>query len=608
MAAPSGDRVIVAAFMAVMIASGWTGAAGYDTSRDVAAALAIRNLDAFPLHGPALFASALHLGPLWFYVLALPLMLHPSWLAAALFVPALGSLQFPLAYAAGRRLVDHRFGLLWCAMLALPGWGSFELVGFAHTNVVPASVMLVLYTLVRLGQDRRPVWIVWAAGALSLATQVHPSPVAFAPIALVVAVRAVRAAGTLLRWGLVALVVAALPFVPLAIEQLIAPSPQLQQSGDYIQRMVRGANLAHLPALLFGILVRGPRIVADAFLASPPGLAVAVWTVTLGLELAAVAGLMFAWRQRRALMLIALAVAATVAVAVAWVRPVTPFYMTYALLPPFAGVGALGLHALCHRAGARGAMLCTASIGTLFALHIAMVVGIGHTIVSGHLTMPVVSRLDIKQDDPSPPVPEPSLAAYAVDASGAWLCARQGPVVLHATYAFLEDMYLGLDQRLHCGSRDVRLIGANPAHAAHYAGLAKPLWAALGWRAPLMIGGLGVAPVARVLGPREGYAVPDGSVYPPHQIATGPVRTAEMEASVPGNEALVVSVPYAIWTPAPTLRVRANGVAQSPLARDAISAVYVCRVCDAQSPVTWRIEIDAVAPERVDVITLAPPG
>jgi hypothetical protein len=54
--------------------------------------------------------------------------------------------------------------------------------------------------------------------------------------------------------------------------------------------------------------------------------------------------------------------------------------------------------------------------------------------------------------------------------------------------------------------------------------------------------------------------------------------------------------------------VRANGVAQSPLARDAISAVYVCRVCDAQSPVTWRIEIDAVAPERVDVITLAPPG
>ena len=37
----TGDRLVVAAFMATMIASGWSGAVGYDTTRDVAAAFAI---------------------------------------------------------------------------------------------------------------------------------------------------------------------------------------------------------------------------------------------------------------------------------------------------------------------------------------------------------------------------------------------------------------------------------------------------------------------------------------------------------------------------------------------------------------------------------------
>ena len=232
--APGGDRIVVAAFMAVTIASGIAGAAGYDTTRDVAQALAIRQFDAFPLHGP-MFASSLHLGPLWFYVLALPLFVHQSWLSVALFVPALASLQFPLAYAAGRRLLDRRLGLLWCALLALPGWGSFELVGFAHTNVVPACTMLVLYTLVRLAQERRPGWLVCAAAAMSLAVHAHPSTAVLLPVVAAVAVVSIRDAGALARWGAAALAIALVPFAPLLLEHLVAPSALLRQSGDYVE-------------------------------------------------------------------------------------------------------------------------------------------------------------------------------------------------------------------------------------------------------------------------------------------------------------------------------------------------------------------------------------
>src|SRR5512140_855961 len=114
------DRLVVAALMAVYVASAFFGGSGYDSARDMAEAYAIRTGAAIPLHGPILAAS-IHLGPLWFYLLAVPMRLFDSWLAVGIFVALLCSLQFPLAYATGRRLVDRRFGLLWCALLALPG-------------------------------------------------------------------------------------------------------------------------------------------------------------------------------------------------------------------------------------------------------------------------------------------------------------------------------------------------------------------------------------------------------------------------------------------------------------------------------------------------------
>jgi len=279
--------------------------------------------------------------------------------------------------------------------------------------------------------------------------------------------------------------------------------------------------------------------------------------------------------------------------------------MAYALLPPLAAAGALGVRALAARAFPR---LVPVTVAAALALHVAVVAGIARSIVAGEVRVPVVSRLDVKQDDTMPALPEPWLPAYAVDASGSLLCAQPQPVVLHGTYAYFEDVYLGLDHRLHCGARDVRLLGAAPADAVHLAGIALPLWAALGWRAPTTLGGLGVVPVARVLWPAEGFSVPDGSRYPPHDLVTGAVRRRALEATLPQGEALVVSLPHALWMPPPTLRVLADGHELAPLARDAISAVYACRDCAAGGAVHWRIEIDSVAPERVGIVALAPPG
>ena len=597
------DRLVIAAFMLVHVASAVSGASGYDTARDVAEAYAISHLQAFPLHGP-LLGGALHLGPLWFYLLALPLALHESWLAVALFVGMLCSLQVPLAYAAGRRLLDRRLGLLWCALLALPGWGTFALVGFGHTSAVPLTTMLVVYALVRLAQERHPAWLVLAVFAWMLALHAHPATMPLALAIAVVAAYVLPDRGMLVRWGVAALALAALPLLPLAFEQSAATA--LERPGEYVENMLRLSNLANLPALFYGVLVRGPRVIADAFFAWSPGVSSIVGATVLAIEGAAVAGLVAALRTHRALALVGLALVAVVAGTIALVRPATPFYLTYALLPLLAGVGAIGLHGACELLGARGAVLSGALIAVLLALHAGSVAGIARATAAGRVTMALVPRLDVKHDDTESPQAETWLPAYAVGRSGRLLCSEPGTVVLHGTYAYLADSYFGLDYRLQCGAHDVRLVGAEPERAAHLVGLSLPLWDALGWRPAVVIGGLGVAPVARVIAPREGHAVPNGLVYPPYTIPGRDARAVQLDAVLPGDEVLVISFPFRAWLPEPVLRVTSDGAAAPPLARDAVSVVYGCRACAASAAVNWRIEFETPAPEWIDVVSLKP--
>jgi hypothetical protein len=130
----------------------------------------------------------------------------------------------------------------------------------------------------------------------------------------------------------------------------------------------------------------------------------------------------------------------------------------------------------------------------------------------------------------------------------------------------------------------------------------------LGWQPAIAIGGLGVAPAARVIAPREGHAVPDGLTYPPYPIPAGPARAVQLDAALGGDEVLVVSFPFLTWLPEPALRVTADGQPVAPLARDTVSILYACRTCAAGAVVNWRIEFESAAPEWIDVVSLKPTG
>jgi hypothetical protein len=151
-----------------------------DSVRDIAAALGIADGSQWPTTGPGLAFSA-HLGPAWFYLLAPVAALSSSWLGVALFVAALASLKFPLAYRLGVAAADWRYGLLFALTLLLPGWQHLQAMLVTHTSVV--ETLTLAYLLLLRGYLLQPeLRRALALGiCFGLALHAHPTTIALLP-------------------------------------------------------------------------------------------------------------------------------------------------------------------------------------------------------------------------------------------------------------------------------------------------------------------------------------------------------------------------------------------------------------------------------------------
>src|SRR5258708_2083812 len=109
-----------------------------DLARDLYHGYRITVGDEFPLRGP-LIGDSWHLGPAWYYLLAIALLVFHSITGAVASVGLLAALKFPLAWRLGREWVDARFGLTWAILLALPGIVAFESIWVAHPSLTAAA-------------------------------------------------------------------------------------------------------------------------------------------------------------------------------------------------------------------------------------------------------------------------------------------------------------------------------------------------------------------------------------------------------------------------------------------------------------------------------------
>jgi hypothetical protein len=598
------------AMTVVYIAGGTIVAAGYDSGRDLAQGLAIARGIARPDSGPSI-AGAAALGPWYYYLVAAPLALFGSWLSVALWIATLGALQLPLGHALGHALGGPRLGLAVAAASMLPGWGSFELVGFAHTNLVRVAVMAWALASLLAWRRRSPAWFVAAALAATVAVHAHPTtfwtllalPVLAARLAWTGRERAASAVAVL-----AALLVAALAFWP-----LIAPGSRLiANSAATASANVSLANLARSGSVLVGLVLHGPTALWQIAWGDAPALARAGGAACIVLVaaggLGAIAGLLRAEsRCAFAGMLAWFAIALTATVLV---RPTTPFYMTYAVLPAYALVVGAGWHRLAVTLVRDGASLRPALSGpalsgpalaglvlAAIALWLVALAGLARTMTGGLGRIPAETLVDVARA-PAREAGEPDvwMPAWGVDALGKAVCA--GPIDPYGALRYVLDVHYYVPVRLHC--REPAAAGTGRRVAA----LPRAAWPALGFAPEALIGSLGLVPVGRLIAPGA-RDVPALLAYPPHPVATGPALSVERAFDAPAGALVVASNP-AHWWAAWSADARCDGQPAQAIASDRVARVYRCASA-AASP-RWVVTVRSPDPGRVEIFTLDAPA
>ena len=585
-----------------------------DSVRDIAAALSIADGSQWPTTGPGLAFSA-HLGPGWFYLLAPVAALSSSWLGVALFVAALASLKFPLAYRLGSAVADWRYGLLFALALLLPGWQHLEAMLVTHTSVV--ETLTLAYLLLLRGYLLQPGFSrALALGiCFGLALHAHPSTIVLLPLSALCAWRFASTAAWRLQNIALAAAGALLPFVPYLCAQAIAGWPDAGSTARYVGESVGLRQLAAVPALAGAVTWSGPHTLFDALL--PPGAratAFLAWTLVLGASALALA---IAWRRfdrgSRALIGHATLAAVLALCTLCILRERIPWYMAY--LPTLAAAAVLAaVWRGLLSAWPRAVLLVAPAVAACAALGVGLDIGLWQQSSRGEFRLPGGALHDTLQGYVAAPVPAviggTSLPARFAAASGDFLCAH-GDAVLHASYASYVDSTAALDRRMRCAGHGELQVGggAGIAPERHWIGMPQRLWRALQLEPNASIGPFGLGRVAAISASAATLPVAAPGRYPLRelQLPGDPVFEAELDA--PAGSALVASGVLGFFAPVIIEEARAGDVVQEAVAATAFVNVYRCATCaETAGTVHWRIRFRAARADLLDVIALAPGG
>lgn len=575
-----------------------------DTARDLHAALAIVNGVDYPLAG-SVISGLFHVGPLWFYVLALGVALTHSLAGASLYVGVLAALEFPLAYLTGKTLGGPRTGFWVAAAAAIPGTAAVESLTWSHVNLIATAAWLALWCAANAWRHHDdPRWVLGTGAALGLALQAHPTAIVLAPLLLVqiVARRRCDAGSAVALLG--AVVLAAAPFAPAIVDSFGRDNGETAMASAIVAN-VRQSGISGAPAIVHSLLFTIPDLAAGAYLHRDgmPGIA---WTIAQRLIwLIALAGaLCIALRGPRATRaLLALAALATLAAIafVAALRPYTPFYMATAAWTGATLAAGLGFRAL---ADARGVLrgVATLAIAMIALMHVALAAGVIERGREGWIRTPLAGGSNLKAP-PRVMRDEPLFPAVTRDALGRALCAEPATVVVHGEFATALDLDFGQATLLACGQPPRVLLGGNAPSATHWVGLPRHVDRALSLTPTRWIGGYGVSIPEQVVGPARPQAVADGHVYPPHDFAGMPSVPLTVRFRAPADRAIVVTNPLPWYLPLTGVTLLRDGIAMAPQVASSSVRGWRCRECGTLD-VEWTLNLQTADPSWIDVVVL----
>lgn len=553
----------------------------------------------FPLYGPVL-NDTIHLGPVWFYVVAGALAVGRSWMGMLLVLGALASLQIPLAYRLGKLLHSRSAGLLFAAGLLVPSWMGFEWLLPSHPLFSAPLVLLFLLLAVRYHGAPTRVGLCAMALVFALALHAHPANAGLAWIGIALVVRGTLRGSTPITDVVLAAVVALLPLLPFLVWDALHGFAELHKAIAYLGNPAATGHAWAVGTLFNAVAFGGTLYWFDPTLGwTGPAARMAVVLVSAGGLLGA-AGFVRALsdpRWWRTAVVIAAALLC-ILVTTAALRDVTPYYMTASSRVVLTGMVAFGLAALGDAQWARSAR----ALVVVLALGAFVAAGIGMAQFqrSGNWRFTWVPLFDVKGDRAGAAAQSLLLMpAYAERASGRFLCAQKNPSV-HGMYASLLLTSYAMPMRLACASDDVHLGGSEPGRP-HWLGLSRSLLARCGVAPVRTLGPLALVP-ARPLAASPPLLVPEVPRYPPYVPHAVGGATQVIDSSIAPHEHVAVSNTAAGFADRPEIVVRIGGRIATPLAEDSVTRVYACLACSPGPSNAVQLTLTGGDAASVDIV------
>jgi hypothetical protein len=595
-----GHRLFVVLLIVVALLQiamfGWAPC-GSDWARDLVATPDLRAGDALPLRGP-LIADTAHLGPVWFWLLAIPVALGLGFLGTTLFVAALATLKVVLAWRVGFRLGGPRLALAFAATMLLPGWGLLYMVSLTHTVMLQALLLASALPLIALWQgEGRRNWA-WFGLWAGLAMQAHPVALLLAVPALAVALRRRAQWRHDLPLLLAGVLLSILPLMPSLVAEVRDGFPVVAALTGAEARERTMSYPSGVYALLQAMTLGS---VAPVYEVVPARLHLLLTVGYAALLAAVAAGLGVLWRdpRRRRAWLLTLAGVLLTAVWLVVVRAVAPFYMAMLLWPPLMLALAWPLAALADARRFAGP-LHSLGLGAVLGLGGLAAVGEITTMHSGHAELSLASVADVRTPSPAK-VTISLLPAWGFDALARRHCDA-GTLHVHGELAAVVDFFQGVPFRWTCPETPILLGGrAATGDARRWFGATPTTLRELGlpddWSTALSL-----APL-RVIAPESPVPLQLETRYPFRPFSALPTQEHRFDFKAGKDEAVAVHAPLFVFEAATVLSATCNG-------REVVAAVsgntgaLFLPPADAAGELVWSVVVSTRVRDHIDIVTL----
>ncbi len=549
-----------------------------DSTRDFIMAHRIISGQELPLLGPQL-AFSFHIGPWWFYLMALPLVLTKTWLGLAVTVALLNGMKFYLAFRVGCLILNKQLGGLLVLAMLMVSLTYLQTVTFTHTSLVETCMLLMLFFTLKTELKKPRHWLL--LGLLTaLAFHSHPTAILIGYFALLKWLpqgqKAYKVAAFL--FGLVLL------FAPMLYQELTTASQVSNGMLSYFDQQTVAFDVTGLFALWYGLLISAPLGILSINL--PSFVAITLLVIQLLIQLVALVMPWWQWKnanqQIKWLYLHSWVFFILSSVGLLLIRERTPWYMTYGLSLSFALLVAAGLYMTFNATPTRKPR--TVLFAWVTGVFVATNINFLPSLYRGDIQVPATIMYDLKTNDPELSAASFEFPAWLAKDHGQLTCDMR-PVALHGPYATLIYTHSGMEHLSVC---QTGLSYGPDESSQHLLGIPKHFtpWVD---KPPLkQVGSIHFYHPIDISKQQNSWAENFAHDYDRQINGVKNWQQTTTQAQVQGGTQLLVTKLLGFKMQQNIQAVKANGQTLEPVASNYYSQLYKCTACDGQTT-QWQI-------------------